>query len=78
MTPEESSSPGEQTLSSLHPLEVAVLTDLHTQSPANEADLAIHTGLDPAQVSMSIGWLQAKSSVTLSHRVDFIYFDLLR
>lgn len=64
MTPEESSSPGEQALSSLHPLEVAVLSDLHKHSPTSEADLAANTGLDPAQVSMSIGWLQAKQYIT--------------
>ena len=66
MTREESSSSGAQDLSNLHPLEVAVLTDLHHQSPTTEPDLAEHTGLDPAQVSMSIGWLQAKQYITVA------------
>ena len=66
MTTRGSSSPDEPQISTLHPLEVAVLTDLLTHSLTSEADLAKHTGLEPAQVSMSIGWLQAKAYIAVS------------
>tara|TARA_B100000315_G_scaffold76524_2_gene69971 strand:- start:15229 stop:16806 length:1578 start_codon:yes stop_codon:yes gene_type:complete len=69
MIPEESSSLEEHHFSSLHPLEVAILRDLHKQSPTSEADLASHTGLDSAQVSMSIGWLQAKQYIMITSEV---------
>ncbi|MBQ27181.1 MAG: phenylalanine--tRNA ligase subunit alpha [Nitrospiraceae bacterium] len=69
MTQKESSPLEEHQLSSLHPLEVAILSDLHKQSPTSEADLAAHTGLDPAQVSMSIGWMQAKQYITITSEV---------
>ena len=66
MRTEDLSTQEEQSLSNLHPLEVLVLKDLHKNSPITEVALVEHTGLEPAQVSMSIGWLQAKKYIQTS------------
>ncbi len=66
MSTENLSTQEKQSLSNLHPLEVLVLKDLHKNSPITEVSLVEHTGLEPAQVSMSIGWLQAKKYIQTS------------
>ena len=66
MTAKEPSSLNEEEHSRLHPIEVAILTALCAQSPTSEADLITHTRLDPAQVSMGIGWLQAKRYIMMT------------
>ncbi len=60
---------------SLHPLEVHLLAALFSQPAAlSDAKLAELTPLDPSQISMALGWLQAKAfiqidSETVSHLV---------
>jgi len=60
---------------SLHPLEVHLLAALCSQSTAlSDATLAELTPLDPSQISMGLGWLQAKAliqtdSETITHWV---------
>lgn len=58
-------------IESLHPLEIKVLTALsqhQPQSPSGslrEDELARYTALEPSQVSMAIGWLLAKSLISV-------------
>lgn len=58
-------------VSSLHPLEIKVLTalrDRQAQSPSGdlrEEELAQATSLDLAQVSMAVGWLLTKSLIAV-------------
>jgi phenylalanyl-tRNA synthetase alpha chain len=55
----------------LHPLEIKVLTALSQQqlhAPSRslrEEELARHTGLEPSQVSMALGWLLTKSLISV-------------
>ena len=49
---------------SLHPLEVHLLAALFSQSTAlSDSTLAELTPLDPSQISMALGWLQAKAFI---------------
>jgi len=56
-------------IDSLHPLEIKVLNALAADQSASshgilrEEDLARETGLEPAQVSMALGWLLSKGLV---------------
>jgi phenylalanyl-tRNA synthetase alpha chain len=60
---------------SLHPLEVHLLAALFSQSTAlSDAKLAELTPLEPSQISMALGWLQAKACIqtdseTITHLV---------
>ena len=51
---------------SLHPLEVHLLAALFSQSTAlSDSTLAELTPLDPSQISMALGWLQAKACIQI-------------
>ena len=56
-----------ETLESLHPLELKVLTAFgQSEEPITDAQLIESTHLDPSQVSMAVGWLLNKQLLALS------------
>ena len=51
---------------SLHPLEIHLLAALFSESTAlSDAKLVELTPLDPSQISMALGWLQAKQFIQI-------------
>ena len=69
-------------IESLHPLEIKVLKALadptlkSEATPVREDDLAQTTGLDPAQVSMALGWLLTKSLISVQHETSRYFVSL--
>ena len=69
-------------IESLHPLEVKVLKALadptlkSDAASVREEDLVQATGLDPAQVSMALGWLLAKNLINVQHETCLYFVSL--
>src|SRR5918998_2773695 len=69
-------------IESLHPLEVKVLKALadptlkSDAASVREEDLVQATGLDPAQVSMALGWLLAKNLINVQHETCLNFVSL--
>lgn len=64
-------------LDSLHPLEVNTLSVLcQAQAPLTDEQLAEKGELDPSQVSMAIGWLQAKTLIQVKSETPITLVSL--
>ena len=62
---------------SLHPLEIHLLAALFSESTAlSDAKLVELTPLDPSQISMALGWLQAKKFVRIESETSTFLIGL--
>ena len=62
---------------SLHPLEVHLLAALFSESTAlSDAKFVKLTPLDPSQISMALGWLQAKKFIQIESETSTFFVGL--